>query len=96
VYAAAFVELAGAARAEGAKRVAGEEEEQPGRLLQKLFDSVDNESGERKKDKKAQKAVYLVENLPPLPAKLVDLIQEGSFVDFSWFPVLKDGPSDGE
>ncbi len=51
---------------------------------------------DKKKDKKAQKAVHLVENLPPLPAKLVEMIQEGSFVDFSWFPVLEDGPSDGE
>ena len=96
VYTDVFAELAEAARAEGAKKVSGEEEDQSGRLLQKLLDSVDNESGERGKDKKAQKAVHLVENLPLLPAKLVDLIQEGSFVDFFWFPVLEDGPSDGE
>ncbi len=96
VYTDVFAELAEAARAEGAKKASGEEEEQSGRLLQKLLDSVDNESGERGKDKKAQKAVHLVENLPLLPAKLVDLIQEGSFVDFFWFPVLEDGPSDGE
>ncbi len=53
------------------------------------------EKGVQKKlDKKVQKVVHLVGNLPPLSAKLVELIQEGSFVDFVWFPVLEDGPSD--
>ncbi len=69
VYADVFAELAETAIAESAKRAAGEEEERPGRLLLKLLSSVDNESGgERRKDKKALKAVHLVENLSPLPA----------------------------
>ncbi len=51
---------------------------------------------EKKEEKKVQKVVHLVSNLPPLSGKMVDMIQEGSFVDFAWFPVFEDGPSDGE
>ncbi len=87
-----FARLVEAARVGGAKEACEGESEQQGRLR----DSVSEETVDKKKDEKAQKAVHLVENLPPLPAKLVEMIQEGSFVDFSWFPVLEDGPSDGE
>ncbi len=40
--------------------------------------------------------VHLVENLPPLPRKLVSLIRRGSFVEFATFPMLEDGPYEGE
>ncbi len=91
-----FAGLVEAARVGGAKEACEGESGQPGWLLQKLLDSVSEETVDKKKEKKAQKAVHLVDNLPPLPAKLVEMIQEGSFVDFSWFLVLEDGPSDGE
>ena len=72
----------------GAKKVAEGEEEQSGQLLQKLLESRSGKGAGKKQDKKMQKVVHLVDNLPPLPGKIVELIQEGSFVDYAWFPVL--------
>ncbi len=40
--------------------------------------------------------VHLVDNLPPLPKRTVDLIVKGSFVEFALFPMLEDGPCEGE
>ena len=88
--------LANKAREGGAKSVAKEKEGQPNQLFQKLLGGLAEKSGQKKVDKKVQKVVHLVGNLPPLSGKLVELIQEGSFVDFAWFPVLEDGPSEGD
>ena len=84
------------ARECGAKKVAESDREQPGPLLQKLLDNVNMPLADKKEEKKAPKVVHLVSNLPPLPSRLVEMIQEKSFVDFAWFPVFEEGPSDGE
>ena len=56
-----------------------------------------NEAGAGNKDvKKVPKTVHLVKNLQPLPAKIVEAIRKGNFVDFAWFPVLEEGPVDGD
>ncbi len=75
--------LADKAKECGAKTIAKEKEDQPGQLLQKLLGGVAEKGVQKKLDKKVQKVVHLVGNLPPLSAKLVELIQEGSFVDFA-------------
>ncbi len=69
---------------------------QSGLLLQELLASVSKSGLDKKPEKKGQKVVHLVGNLPPLSARLVEMIQEGSFVDFAWFPVMEDGPSEGD
>ncbi len=86
--------------AEGAKRsgaTCGPEGEEGGAggLILKLLDSMKGSKAEKKEDKKVPKVVHLLRNQPPLPSKLVDMIQEGTFVDFAWFPVFDNGPSDG-
>ncbi len=90
--------LAGRARESGARSATTGKgkESQTGRMLQKLLTNVSNKEQEKPPEKKVQKVVHLVSNLPPLAAKLVELIQECSFVDFSWFPVMDDGPSDSD
>lgn len=50
----------------------------------------------KKEGKRGPKVVHLVRNLPPLPCKLVEMIQEKSFVEFAWFPVFDEGPKDGD
>ncbi len=91
-----IAKLAEKAKEGGAKTMEECESEQPGPLLQKFLDSVKGSVAGKKEGKKAPKVVHVVSNLPPLPGKIVELIQEGSFVDFAWFPVLEEGPSDGE
>jgi len=88
--------LADKARECGAKTETKVNDDQPGQLLQRLLGGMTEKGVLEKTDKKVQKVVHLVSNLPLLSAKLVELIQEGSFVDFAWFLVLEDGPSDGD
>ncbi len=66
--------LANKAREGGAKSVAKEKEGQPNQLFQKLLGGLAEKSGQKKVDKKVQKVVHLVGNLPPLSGKLVELI----------------------
>jgi len=40
--------------------------------------------------------VHLIKNVQPLPKKVVEAIQDGNFVDFAWFPVLEEGPAEGD
>ena len=72
------------------------EGDEPGPLLRKLLDRVKCSQKGDKEDDPGHDVVHLVENLPPLPRKLVDLIRRGSFVEFTTFPMLEDGPCEGE
>ncbi len=89
--------LAESARESGAKLAPTTSKKggQSGQLLQELLASVSKSGLDKKPEKIGQKVVHLVGNLPPLSARLVEMIQEGSFVDFAWFPVMEDGPSEG-
>ena len=86
--------LAEQAREGGAVSAPVKEGEDPGaELLKKLLKG--SRSGE-KEDGPGHDVVHLVENLPPLPKRTVDLIVRGSFVEFALFPMLEDGPCEGE
>ncbi len=86
--------LAEQTREGGAVSAPVKEGEDPGaELLKKLLKG--SRSGE-KEDGPGHDVVHLVENLPPLPKRMVDLIVRGSFVEFALFPMLEDGPCEGE
>ncbi len=70
-----------------------EGEDQSADFLKKLLKSS---RGGEKEDGPGHEVVHLVENLPPLPKRTVDLIVKGSFVEFALFPMLEDGPCEGE
>lgn len=67
---------------------------EPGPLLRKLLSGV-SESGTGC-GTMGLKPVHLVKNVQPLPKKVVDAIQEGMFVEFAGFPVLEEGPVEGD
>jgi len=86
-------ELAEEARSKGAAGVpAGEKGGEP--LVQKLLDGLKEAKAEESGERKAAKVVHLLKNQPPLPSRVVERIREGSFVDFAFFPVFDDGPSE--
>jgi len=67
-----------------------------GPLLEKLLSSMSDKGSVGKEAGRAQKAVHLIKNVQPLPKKVVEAIQDGNFVDFAWFPVLEEGPTEGD
>ena len=87
--------LAEKARSRGATNAPEGESEGAGSLLLKWMDSLKGSKMEKKEEKKVPKVVHLLRNQPPLASKVVDMIQAGAFVDFAWFPVFEDGPSEG-
>ena len=87
--------LAESAKRSGATCGPEGEEGGAGGLILKLLDSVKGSKTEKKEEKKVPKVVHLLRNQPPLPSKLVDMIQEGAFVEFAGFPLFDNGPSDG-
>ncbi len=88
--------LAKRAREVGAVPLSDEKETTPGPLLKKLLNSMSGAVADKKEETKVQKTVHLVKNLQPLPKKIVEAIQDGIFVEFAWFPVLEEGPSEGD
>ena len=68
----------------------------PGPLLEKLLSSMSEKVAGGKDMNKMQKSVHLIKSVQPLPKKWVEAIQEGNFVDFAWFPVLEEGPTEGD
>ncbi len=88
--------LAERAREVGAVPLSDEKETIPGPLLKKLLNSMSGAVADKKEETKVQKTVHLVKNLQPLPKKIVEAIQDGIFVEFAWFPVLEEGPSEGD
>lgn len=70
-----------------------EDEDQSSEFLKKLLKSS---RGGEKEDGPGHEVVHLVENLPPLQKRTVDMIVRGSFVEFALFPMLEDGPCEGE
>ena len=95
VYVDEVARLAERARSSGTTSTPEGESEGAGSLLQKLMDGLKGSKAEKKEEKKVPKVVHLLRNQPLLASKLVDMIQEGAFVDFAWFPVFEDGPSEG-
>ncbi len=88
--------LAKKAMEAGAVSLSGEMEATPGPLLDKLLSSMSESGSGAGSGRSVQKSVHLIRNLQPLPRKLVDAIQDGDFVDFAWFPVLEEGPLEGD
>ncbi len=81
--------LAEQAREGGAVSAPVKEGEDPGaELLKKLLKG--SRSGE-KEDGPGHDVVHLVENLPPLPKRTVDLIVRGSFVELPYSPCWRTG-----
>jgi len=78
----------------GARRLADCEGEEPEPWLRKLLGSSKVHWAGKNEEKRGSKVVHRVWNLPPLPCKLVEMIQERSFVEFAWFPVFDEGPKD--
>lgn len=68
----------------------------PGPRLARLLSSVAGTESCDKDPKGGQTAVHVVKNLQPLPRRIVEAIREGNFVDFAWFPVLEEGPIEGD
>ncbi len=66
----------------------------PGPLLEKLLSSMSEKGLDGIEGGRMQKSVHLIKNVQPLPRKIVEAIQEGIFVDFTWFPVLEEGPTE--
>ncbi len=66
----------------------------PGPLLEKLLSSMSEKGLDGIEESRMQKSVHLIKNVQPLPRKIVEAIQEGIFVDFTWFPVLEEGPTE--
>lgn len=73
--------------------MAREENEAP--ALERLLCSIKDKASGGQEAGRGQKTVHLVKNVQPLPLRTVEAIREGVFVDFAWFPVLDEGPSDG-
>ncbi len=63
-------------------------------LVQELLDGLKGSKAGGSADKKGSKVVHLVKNVAPLPATVVERIQDGAFVDFAFFPVFDDGPGE--
>ena len=88
--------LAEQAREGGAVSAPDREGEEPGHLLRKLLDRMKGSQIGDKEDDPEHDVVHQVENLSPLPRKVVDLIQRASFVEFATFPMLENGHSEGD
>lgn len=87
-------ELAERAKAAGAAVLPGTAEVEPEPVRRKLLSSAAEEGANG--GPKSSKPVHLIKNVQPLPRKTVEAIQEGAFVEFAYFPVLEEGPVDGE
>jgi len=80
--------LAEQAREGGAVSAPEKEGKEPGPLLRKLLDRVKGSEKGNKEGYPVHNVVNLMENLPPLPRKLVELIWRGSFMEFATFLML--------
>ncbi len=87
-------ELVKAARNKGAAEAPAGEKCGEDPLVQKLLDGLKGARTEDGEGKKPGRVVHLVKNLPPLPAKVVERIRDGQFVELAHFPVFEDGPSE--
>lgn len=87
--------LAERARSKGATNAPDGASDGAGAMFMKWMDTVRGSELEKKEEKKVPKVVHLLRNQPPLAGKVVEMIQAGAFVDFAWFPVFADGPSEG-